>query len=79
MTRSRGEQIVPIPIFFRIAPLRTTNETTEPNGTPLVTSVFHLVTPAALTSRVTSGSTEKLTMSAGLPSATARDWSPEAP
>src|SRR5947208_1492731 len=61
-------------------PLRTTRETTDPNGTPLVTSVFQsLATLLALTRRLTSGSTEKLTMSAGLPSTTARDWSPEAP
>ena len=66
-------------MFFGL-PLRTTRDTTDPNGIPLVTSVFHSgETLPALTSRVTSGSTEKFTMSAGLPSTTPRDWSPEAP
>src|SRR4051794_35929577 len=36
-------------------------------------------TRLALTSRVTSGASEKATMSAGRPEATARLWSPEAP
>ena len=66
-------------MFFGL-PLRTTSETTEPNGMPLVASAFQsLATLSALTSLATSGSTEKLTMSAGLPSTTARDWSPDAP
>ena len=66
-------------MFFGL-PLRTTRDTTDPNGIPLVTSVFHSgETLPALTSRATSGSTEKFTMSAGLPSTTPRDWSPEAP
>src|SRR5262245_23674684 len=66
-------------MFFGL-PLRTTSETTDPNGMPLVASAFQsLATLSALTRRVTSGSTEKLTMSAGLPSTTARDWSPDAP
>ena len=60
-------------MFFGL-PLRTTNDTTDPNGTPWVASVFQsLATLSALTRRVMSGSTEKLTMSAGLPSTTARD------
>ncbi|CNJ45589.1 Uncharacterised protein [Mycobacterium tuberculosis] len=55
-------------------PLRTTNVTTEPNGMPLVASVFQsLEILPALTNRVMSGSTEKFTTSAGLPSATPRD------
>src|SRR3954471_1438512 len=66
-------------MFFGL-PLRTTSETTDPNGMPLVASAFQsLATLLPLTRRLTSGSTEKLTMSAGLPSTTARDWSPEAP
>src|SRR6476660_3555783 len=66
--------------MFLGLPLRTTRETTDPNGMPLVASAFQsLATLLALTRRVISGSTEKLTMSAGLPSTTARDWSPEAP
>ena len=66
-------------MFFGL-PSRTTRDTTEPNGMPLVASAFQsLATLSALTRRVTSGSTEKLTRSAGLPSTTARDGSPEAP
>ncbi len=66
-------------MFFGL-PLRTTRETTEPNGMPLVADLFQsAATLFALTRRVTSGSTEKFTMSAGLPSTTPRDWSPEAP
>src|SRR4051812_50145543 len=57
-------------MFFGL-PLRTTNETTDPNGMPLVVSAFQsLATLLALTRRLTSGSTEKLTISAGLPSTT---------
>ena len=66
-------------MFFGL-PSRTTSVTTEPKGMPLVTSVFQsLATLPALTKRVMSGSTEKFTRSAGLPSTTPRDWSPEAP
>ena len=66
-------------MFFGL-PLRTTNVTTDPNGMPLVASAFQsLETLPALTNRVMSGSTEKFTISAGLPSTTPRDWSPEAP
>src|ERR1700749_4663801 len=74
--RSKSSQSL---MFFGL-PDRTTNVTTEPNGTPLVASLSQsLETLPALTNRVMSGSTEKLTTSAGLPSATPRDWSPEAP
>src|ERR1700753_2123488 len=74
--RSRSSQSL---MFFGL-PLRTTNDTTDPNGMPLVASLFQsLETLPALTNRVMSGSTEKLTTSAGLPSTTPRDWSPEAP
>nr|CRL77931.1 hypothetical protein CPGR_04455 [Mycolicibacterium malmesburyense] len=66
-------------MFFGL-PGRTAKDTTEPNGIPLVASAFQsLATLSALTRRAMSGSTEKLTMSAGFPSTTARDWSPEAP
>ena len=52
-------------MFFGL-PLRTTSDTTEVNGMPLVASAFQsLSTLLALTRRVMSGSTEKLTMSAG--------------
>ena len=74
--RNRSSQSL---MFFGL-PLRTTNVTTDPNGMPLVASVFQsLETLPALTNRVMSGSTEKFTTSAGLPSTTPRDWSPEAP
>src|ERR1700759_1754429 len=74
--RNRSSQSL---MFFGL-PGRTTRVTTDPNGMPLVASLFQsLETLPALTSRVMSGSTEKLTMSAGLPSTTPRDWSPEAP
>src|SRR6201996_6542669 len=74
--RNRSSQSL---MFFGL-PLRTTNVTTEPNGTPLVASLSQsLETLPALTNRVMSGSTEKLTTSAGLPSATTRDLVPEAP
>ena len=74
--RNRSSQSL---MFFGL-PLRTTNVTTDPNGMPLVASVFQsLETLPALTNRVMSGSTEKFTTSAGFPSTTPRDWSPEAP
>src|SRR6202161_4958224 len=74
--RSRSSQSL---MFFGL-PGRTTNVTTDPNGMPLVASLSQsLETLPALTSRAISGSTEKLTMSAGLPSTTPRAWSPEAP
>src|ERR1700756_2413693 len=74
--RSRSSQS----LMFLGLPARTTSATTDPNGIPLVASVFQsLETLPALTNRVTSGSTEKFTTSAGLPSTTPRDWSPEAP
>ena len=61
-------------------PLRTTMVTTDPNGIPLCSPAFQLLsTNPASTRRVTSGSTEKLTMSAAAPASTLRDWSPEAP
>ncbi|SKS59536.1 Uncharacterised protein [Mycobacteroides abscessus subsp. abscessus] len=61
-------------------PLRTTRVTTDPNGIPPNASLSQSAeTFLALTSRVISGSTEKFTMSAGLPPSTPRDWSPEAP
>ncbi len=61
-------------------PSRTTIVTTDPNGMPLCSFAFHPAsTRPALTSRVMSGSTEKLTKSASAPASTLRDWSPEAP
>ena len=61
-------------------PLRVTIVTTEPNGMPLCSFWFQLSsTRPAFTSRVTSGSTEKLTTSVGRPDSTLRDWSPDAP
>ena len=61
-------------------PLRVTIVTTEPNGIPLCAFWFQVSsTRPALTSRVTSGSTLKLTTSVGRPDSTLRDWSPEAP
>ena len=61
-------------------PLRVTIVTTEPNGMPLCSFWFQLSsTSPASTSRVTSGSTEKLTTSVGRPDSTLRDWSPDAP
>ena len=66
-------------MFFGL-PLRTTIVTTEPKGMPLWGPAFQPAsTRPASTSRVTSGSTEKLTTSAAAPAATLRDWSPEAP
>src|SRR5580693_2190439 len=74
--RSRSSQSL---MFFGL-PGRTTRVTTDPKGIPLVASLSQsLETLPALTSRATSGSTEKLTTSAGLPSTTPRDWSPDAP
>ena len=61
-------------------PLRVTIVTTEPNGMPLCSSGFQSSsTRPDFTRRVTSGSTEKFTMSVGRPDSTLRDWSPEAP
>ncbi|SKY31744.1 Uncharacterised protein [Mycobacteroides abscessus subsp. abscessus] len=67
--------------MFLGLPLRTTSATTEPNGMLLCGSAFFQSssTSPALTRRVTSGSTEKLTTSAGTWRATLRDWSPDAP
>src|SRR6201999_3645870 len=74
--RSRSSQS----LMFLGLPLRTASTTTEPNGIPFVASAFQsLATLLALTRRVTSGSTEKLTISAASPSCTLRDWSPDAP
>src|SRR6516162_4386862 len=74
--RNRSSQSL---MFFGL-PLRTTSVTTDPHGIPLVASVFQaLETLPAFTNRAMSGSTEKVTTSAGVPSTTPRDWSPEAP
>ncbi|COV49288.1 Uncharacterised protein [Mycobacterium tuberculosis] len=74
--RNRSSQSL---MFFGL-PARTTNVTTDPNGMPLVASASQsLSTLPALTRRAMSGSTEKFTRSAGLPSATPRDWSADAP
>ena len=68
--RNRSSQSL---MFFGL-PFRTTNVTTDPNGMPLVASVFQSAeTLPALTNRVMSGSTEKFTTSAGFPSTTPRD------
>ena len=70
-----GQSLMPLGL-----PGRTANVTSEPKGSPLVASAFQsLATLSAFTRRVMSGSTEKFTMSAGLPDSTLRDWSPEAP
>src|SRR6185437_476705 len=61
-------------------PLRTMNTTTELVTKPCVAFWFQLEeTSPALTSRSTSGSSEKLTTSAFCPLATARLCSPEGP
>ena len=66
-------------MFFGL-PSRTAKVTSEPNGSPFWAPAFQSSsTRPAFTSRVISGSTEKLTTSAGLPDSTPRDWSPEAP
>src|SRR6201986_5090331 len=74
--RSRSSQSL---MFFGF-PGRTTSVTTDPKGRPLVASLPQSwETLPALTSRATSGSTEKMPTAAGLPSTTPRDWSPDAP
>src|ERR1700728_3984781 len=74
--RSRSSQSL---MFFGF-PGRTTRVTTDPKGMPLVASLSQsLETLPALTSRVTSRSTEKLTTSACLRSTTPRDCAPDAP
>src|SRR5438045_2359518 len=61
-------------------PLRVVMVTTESVMKPFCGPEFHDgSTRPALTSRVTSGSREKSTMSAFRPATTARLWSPEAP
>ncbi len=66
--------------MFLGLPFRVTIVTTEPNGIPLCSLEFQSsATSPASTRRVTSGSTEKLTMSVGRPDSTLRDWSPDAP
>src|SRR5581483_4792374 len=61
-------------------PLRTTRTTTESLTIPLYGLASQLgETIPAFTSRVTSGSVENATTSAGCPEATARLCAPEAP
>ena len=61
-------------------PLRTAITTTESDTNPCVAFAFQLdATSPALTSRSTSGSSEKLTTLACRPFTTARLWSPEGP
>jgi hypothetical protein len=61
-------------------PLRVAITTTESVIMPFCGSLFQSAgTRLALTSRVTSGSREKATMSALRPAATARLWSPDPP
>ena len=60
-------------MFFGL-PLRVTIVTTEPNGIPLCGPEFQFSSTCPdFTRRVTSGSTEKLTMSVGRPLSTLRD------
>src|SRR5664279_5040720 len=67
-------------LMFLGLPLRVTITTTERVTMPLYWFAFQVVaTLPALTSRVMSGSREKLTTSAFRPATTARLWSPEAP
>jgi hypothetical protein len=76
------------PLLTRLAQLvmclglpgRTMNDTIELVTIPWVGVELHLdETMPALTSLVMSGASEKLTTSAGRPSATAVAWEPEAP
>src|SRR3954451_23146840 len=61
-------------------PLRTASTTTELVTMPLVGPAFQFAsTIPASTSRLTSGSSENATTSAGRPLSTARLWSPDAP
>ena len=61
-------------------PLRTANTTTELVTKPSVGVSAQLAsTSPGSTSLSTSGASDRATMSAGSPLATARDWSPEAP
>src|SRR5262245_45121677 len=65
--------------FFGL-PLRVPMTATESVIMPLYWSEFQLAsTSLAVTRRVMSGSSEKATMSALRPEATARLWSPDAP
>src|SRR3984885_9398668 len=80
MTSTPGRNKSSQSLMFFGFPGRTTRVTTDPKGMPLVASLSQsFETLPALTSRVTSGSTEKLTTSAGLPSTTPRAWAPAAP
>ena len=66
-------------MFFGL-PLRTANTTTELVTKPSVGVSAQLAsTSPGSTSLSTSGASERATMSAGRPLATARDWSPDAP
>src|SRR5262249_1753985 len=61
-------------------PLRTTSTTTESTAIPFSGFAFQeLETSPSLTSRVTSGSVENATTSAGWPESTARLCEPDAP
>src|SRR3954451_11253160 len=68
------------PLMFFGLPLRVARTTTEFVTMPLYWFWFQLWSTRPLsTSRVTSGSSENSTTSAGRPPSTARLWSPEAP
>src|SRR3954468_13369406 len=63
-------------------PLRTASTTTELVTKPSVEASCDVQLEATIpgsTSLSTSGASERATMSAGRPAATARDWSPDAP
>ncbi len=70
---------VHVRIFFGL-PSRTTKTTTERVTIPWNLSLFQLgATRCFGTSALTSGASDRATMSAERPAATARLWSPEAP
>src|SRR5438309_2549238 len=68
------------PVMCLGLPLRTTSTTTESLEIPFSGFASQLLdTTPALTRRLTSGSVENATTSAGCPEATARLWEPDGP